>query len=170
MKKLLIFFIFAFIFENSYAENKVGYIDINHILNNSTAGKSISEHIQKIKEEKIEQFKITESKLSEKEKGIIKKKNIIDSKEFEKQVKALKEEIDFYRKEQKQFNEEIDSKKVKYTKIILKSLNPIISKYVEDNSIMIVFPKKSIIIAKKNLDITKPVMNLLNNQLKKIDF
>ena len=64
----------------------------------------------------------------------------------------------------------IDKKKIKYTKIVLKSLNPIISKYVEENSITIVFPKKSIVVAKKNLDITISIMDLLNNQLKKIDF
>ena len=65
---------------------------------------------------------------------------------------------------------EIDEKKIKYTKVVLNVLNPIISKYVEDNSITIVFPKKNIIIAKKNLDITSTIMNLLNNQLKEIDF
>ena len=44
------------------------------------------------------------------------------------------------------------------------------SKYVEENSILIVLPKKNIIIAKKNLDITNIIMDLLNNELKKIDF
>tara|TARA_B100000965_G_scaffold361404_1_gene342753 strand:+ start:147 stop:251 length:105 start_codon:yes stop_codon:yes gene_type:complete len=33
-----------------------------------------------------------------------------------------------------------------------------------------VLPKKNIIIAKKNLDITSKIMILLNDQLKKIDF
>jgi len=59
---------------------------------------------------------------------------------------------------------------MKYTKMVLNTLNPIISNYVEENSISIVFPKKNIIIAKKNLDITNPVMELLNNQLNEIDF
>ena len=61
-------------------------------------------------------------------------------------------------------------KKIKYTKIVLNTLNPIISKYVEENSISIVFPKKNIIIAQKKLDITSIIMKLLNNQLKSIDF
>ena len=52
----------------------------------------------------------------------------------------------------------------------MNALNPIISKYVEENSILIVLPKKNIIIAKKNLDITNIIMDLLNNELKKIDF
>ena len=59
---------------------------------------------------------------------------------------------------------------MKYTKMVLNTLNPIISNYVEENSISIVFPKKNIIIAKKTLDITNPIMDLLNNDLTKIDF
>ena len=49
MKKILILFIIFFNLENSYADNKIAYIDIDYILNNSIVGKSITEHIQKIK-------------------------------------------------------------------------------------------------------------------------
>jgi len=48
MKKILLLFIFIFNFENSYADNKIAYIDIDYILNNSIAGQSISKHIQKL--------------------------------------------------------------------------------------------------------------------------
>ena len=170
MKKIILILIFFFNFENSYAENIIAYININHILNNSIVGQSISKHIQKIKEKKINEFMLIEKQLSDKEKNIIKKKNIVDKSEFEKQVNILKEEVNKYRNQKKNFNKEIDKKKMKYTKMVLNTLNPIISNYVEENSISIVFPKKNIIIAKKNLDITNPVMELLNNQLNEIDF
>ncbi len=52
MKKILLLFIFIFNFENSYADNKIAYIDIDYILNNSIAGQSISKHIQRTKEKK----------------------------------------------------------------------------------------------------------------------
>ena len=51
MKKIFLFII-IFTFQNSYAENKIAYIDIDFILNNSVVGQSISEHIKKIKEKK----------------------------------------------------------------------------------------------------------------------
>ena len=111
MKKLLLLLIFILNFEIGYAENKIAYIDINYILNNSAAGQSISEHIKKIKKDKIDQFKITEQKLTDKEKDLIKKKNIIDKNEFEKQANILKNEIEIYRNEKKKFNVEIDKKK-----------------------------------------------------------
>ena len=170
MKKIILLFIFIINFENSYAENKIAYIDINHILNNSIVGQSISKHIKKIKEKKNVELLLIEKQLTDKEEDIIKKKNIIEKNEFEKQVNILKKEIGEYRNKKIKINEEIDKKKIKYTKIVLNTLNPIISKYVEENSITIVFPKKSIVIAKKNLDITISIMDLLNNQLKKIDF
>ena len=170
MRKILIFLFFFFTFEVSYAENKIAYININYILNNSIVGKSISEHLQNIKENKIKEFQSTEKQLAKKEENIIKKKNIISEDEFIKEVDILKKEINEYKNEKKKFDTKVDEKKIKYTKIVLKSLNPIISKYVEENSIQIVFSKKDIVIAKKDLDITDPVMNLLNNELSKIEF
>ena len=170
MKKIFLLFIFILNFENGYAEIKIAYIDINHILNNSIVGQSISEQIKNIKEKKNKELFLIEKQLGDKEADIIKKKNIIEKNEFEKQVNILKKEINEYRNKKKKINDEIDKKKIKYTKIVLNTLNPIISKYVEENSITIVFPKKNIVIAKKNLDITNSIIDLLNNQLKKIDF
>ena len=170
MRKIILILIIFIHCNYSYAENKIAYIDINNILNNSIVGQSISKYIKDIKEKKKKEFLLIENKLLDKEKDIIKKKNIIEKAEFDKEVSMLKNEINEYTNQKNKFNNEIDEKKIKYTKVVLNVLNPIISKYVEDNSITIVFPKKNIIIAKKNLDITSTIMNLLNNQLKEIDF
>ena len=170
MRKIILILIIFIHCNYSYAENKIAYIDINNILNNSIVGQSISKYIKDIKEKKKKEFLLIEKKLLDKEKDIIKKKNIIEKAEFDKEVSILKNEINEYKNQKNKFNNEIDEKKIKYTKVVLNVLNPIISKYVEDNSITIVFPKKNIIIAKKNLDITSTIMNLLNNQLKEIDF
>ena len=64
MKKILLILFIFFNFENSNAENKIAYININHILNNSIVGKSITKHINEIKEKKIIEFKIIEKILS----------------------------------------------------------------------------------------------------------
>tara|TARA_Y100001970_G_C14122579_1_gene797135 strand:- start:597 stop:1112 length:516 start_codon:yes stop_codon:yes gene_type:complete len=171
MKKFFfLLLIFLLNFKYLYAENKIAYIDINNILNNSIVGQSITQHIKNIKEKKNKEFSLIEKQLLEKEKDLIKKKNIIEKNKFEKQVNVLKKEINSYNLEKKKFDKEIEEKKVKYTKKVLNSLNPIISNYVEENSISVVFPKKNIIIAKKNLDITNIIMDLLNNELKKIEF
>ena len=45
-----------------------------------------------------------------------------------------------------------------------------LSKYVEKNSITMVLPKKMIIIGKKDLDITKQILEALDKSVQKIDF
>ena len=170
MKKIFLLLFFILNFGNCYAENNIAYIDINHILNSSIVGQSISKYINEIKKKKNNELILIEKQLADREADLIKKKNIIEKSEFDKQVNLLKNEINEYRNKKEKINIEIDKKKIKYTKTVLNALNPIISKYVEENSITIVFPKKSIVIAKKNLDITISIMDLLNNQLKKIDF
>ena len=149
MKKILLIFIIFFNFEHSAADNKIAYIDIDYILNNSIVGKTITDHIQKIKEKKDKELESIEKQLSEKENDIAKQKNIIEKSDFEKKIENLKKEINEYRKKKILAKKDINKKKLDYTKKVLVVLDPIISKYVEDNSINIVFPKKNIIIAKK---------------------
>ena len=170
MKKIFVILFSFVIFNTSSAESKIAYININYILNYSIVGKSITEHLNIIKEKKLNEFQSIEKSLSDKEKNILKKKNIISKDDFNNEVELLKKEIVQYKNKKKQFNNEIEKKKINYTKKVLEALNIIISKYVEDNSIQIVFSKKDIIIAKKDLDITNSVMNLLNNQMVKIEF
>jgi len=111
-----------------------------------------------------------EKNLSKKDKDIVAKKNIIEENELQMQINLLKEEINNYQKEKKLFIKDINEKKLKYTKVVLNSLNGIISEFVEKNSILIVFPKKDIVVAKKSLDITGSIIKILNDKLTKIDF
>ena len=122
------------------------------------------------KKKKQTEFKNEEGKLSKKEKNLIQKKNILEENKFNDEFNKLKIEISVYREKKKNTIKDINNKKIKYTKIVLDKLNPIIAKYVEVNSISIVFPKKDIIVAKKKLDITKDIMNLLNDNFTKIEF
>ena len=60
--------------------------------------------------------------------------------------------------------------KIENTKEILKILNPIITKYVENNDISLVLKKTNIIVGKKDLDITEKIIKLLNGQIDKLNF
>ena len=79
-------------------------------------------------------------------------------------------EVKKFRSDKKLSIDELKKIKIENTKEILKVLNPIITEYVELNSISIVLPKKNIIVGKKNLDITNQIINLLNQDIKEFDF
>ena len=169
MKKFFFYFLIFFIFPlNTFA--KVAYIDLKLILKESDVGKFVNDHINKIKNENNSKFKEKENKLIDKEKLLISQKNILNEAEFNKRIAVLTEEVKKYRADKKDSIDRINKIKIDYTKEILKSLNPIIAKYVDLNSISLVIPKKNIIVGKKNLDITNQIIKLLNNNIKKINF
>ena len=169
MKKFFIL-IFFWNINLSYANENIFYIDINYILENSIVGKSINTQIKKIQNKENENFKIEEKKLIEKEKKLISQKNILDEKQFKIELDKHKKNLSNYRNQKKDFIDNLNKKKTDYLKIVLNSLNPIISKYVEENEISLVLQKKNIIVAKKELDITIKILELLDNKLKKIEF
>ena len=171
-KMRIILFILILFFNNTfvYSDNKIAYIDINYIINNSNVGKLLNNHINEYKNKHFEKLKETEKKLKKKENELISKKNIIDKNEFNNKLKILKGEINNYNLERNKINEKINNIKIKGTKKILVHLDPLIKNHVENNSISIVLPKKNIIVGKKNLDITDIIINDLNNNVKTIDF
>ena len=48
-------------------------------------------------------------------------------------------------------------------------INPIIEKYMTDNSIYMLIDKKNVFIANNNYDITKKLIELIDNQIKTIE-
>ena len=170
MKKILIFIFFFLNFSNSYAEAKISYIDINFIIENSIVGKSLNNHMNSLKKIHFDKFNKLENDLKKKENELISKENILERNEFQNKVKKLQEEIKSYRINRSKSNEVINNNKIKNTKKILLFLDPIIKKYVDNNSIALVLPKKNIIVGKKNLDITDAIINILNEQVKEINF
>ena len=51
----------------------------------------------------------------------------------------------------------------------LNLINPIIEKYMTDNSIYMLIDKKNVFIANKDYDITNNLIELIDNQIKNIE-
>ena len=148
---------------------KIAFIDLNHIMTNSLAGKLINNFVNNLIKEKNKDFKILESEIKKDENELISQKNIIEESVYNKKVNEIRIRINDYKIERKNFNKNLNEKKIKYNNLLLEKLNPIISKYVEKNSITMVLPKKMIIIGKKDLDITKQILEILDKSVQKIN-
>ena len=96
--------------------------------------------------------------------------DILEKKEFEEKFKILSNEINIYNTEKKSSLNKLNKFKLDNTKKILEILNPIITNYVDKNSISLVMPKKNIIVGKKNLDITDEIVKLLNDKVQSLEF
>ena len=170
MKKyLIIIFLFFNIFTfNAYS--KIAYIDIKIILNESNVGKSLNSHLKSLNSEYSKKYSKIEKELLEKEKTLLAQKNIIEKNEFNKKIRNLSAEIDKYKNDKKLSTDKLNKIKIENTKEILRILNPIITKYVENNDISLVLKKTNIIVGKKDLDITEKIIKLLNGEIDKLNF
>ena len=165
-KFFFIIFILLLSANNLKAENKVAYLDIDFILTNTLAGKMLLKNLKEEEAVKVNKFKADDEKFKNDEKKILAKQKLISNDEIKKEMKALQIKFQEYRKIK---TKEIENlKKKRNTNIInfLNSINPIIEKYMADNSIYMLMDKKNVFIANKNYDITKKLIELIDNQIK----
>ena len=168
-KLFLIFFFFSLSTNILKAENKVSYIDIDYLITNTFAGKSLLNTLKKEEELKINKYKSIDEDFKNKEQKILAKKNLISKEEISKELKLLQVEYQKYRKNK---INEIDKLKQKRNRNIVNFIdliNPIIEKYMMDNSISILLDKKNVFIASKRYEITYNLIELIDNQIKNIE-
>ena len=166
--KILIFLTLLQFQNLSYGQEKIAYIDIDKLLNDSIAGKLITKKIENKYKADLETFKNTESELAKEEKEILSQKNILSSEEFNKKVSNFKKKVKDFRGQQKNSRNKINEIKTKSTSILIKNINPLIEDYAKKNLIDIILPKDSILIARSDLEITEIILKLLNDKIKEI--
>lgn len=158
--------IFLSLISVSSAENKIAFIDIDKIINESEFGKRTYKNIDvNFKEENKKLLEI-EKKLVSKEQEILKQKNILSEDELNKKITNLKKEINDFQKRRKSINEKFNKIRLEKTNEMVQSLNEILSKYADDNNISLVIQKKFIVIAKTGLDITNEILKIFNKENK----
>jgi Skp family chaperone for outer membrane proteins len=163
----LVIFLFSTNFVN--AENKVSYIDIDYILSNTLAGKLLLTNFKKEEKLKVDKFKVNDEKFKNEEKKILAKKNLISKDELNKELKLLQIEFDKYRRNKISEIDELKQKRNQNILNFLKLINPIIEKYMAENSIYMLIDKKNVFIASKKYDVTNNLIELIDNQIKTIE-
>ncbi len=169
MKKIFVIIVLFFVISlPSYSAEKVVYLDVEKIMQQSSAGKSIISQLQKRRDISVSNFKKREKEIFEKEKKLISQKNVLSQEEFEKKLKGLRVEITNYQKDRNKKVNEINKSRINSTTKLLKKLTPILEDYSNKNSIRIIVQKKNIVMGKKEDDITKDILDLVNQKIKNI--
>ena len=166
--KLFSVLIFLFLFAPLHSAEKIAYLDVEKIMQDSIAGKSIISQLKKKREASITKLKQKETEIFEKEKKLISQKNILSKDEFENKLKDLRNEISNYQKDRNKSVNDITNSRVKASTKLIQKLNPILEDYSKRESIKIIIQKKHIVIGKKEYDITKDILELVNQKVKKI--
>ena len=167
MKKILLcFIILLFNTKNIYANEKVYYLDIDYVLNNSSKGKEIINNLQKINEKNLQDLEIYKNELKEMEDEINKVKNIITQEELNKKIENLKKKFKKYKVEKDKKSEEFTKLKNDNLNNFLNEITPKIKQYMSINEISIILDKKNVLIADNQFDLTDKIIQLLDKNVK----
>ena len=165
--KFLIIFIFCLNFTNFlYASEKIAFIDINYIINNSSKGKKILSNLEKIDEKNRNELDILQKKIKEENEEIKKIKNVVSKEELAKKIDNHKKNIENFNKKRSALSKSLMDLKKKQTFEIVKQIGPIVEKYMKEKSIDVVLKNETLYISKSNYDITKEILEIVNKEIK----
>ncbi len=166
MKKFLFIILFFFQFNSINSEENIVYLDVQFIIDNSDIGIFFQNKVSAIQDDYKNKLNIKKTKLKVSETDIKNKKNILKKEEIDVKINELNKLIKDYQISRNEYNNNIIEEKKKYSKEILKILNPILTNFVEKNKIKLVLKKKDVLVGAKFLDITDQILNLLNEETK----
>ena len=165
MKKYIFFFYLILLtFANS--EQKIAYIDMKEILNNSSAGINITKEIEKKIKSENKKYSSIEEQLKKEEKDLSQKKNILSKEEFNKKLSSLKKKVEKYNKDKNNSLNDLNQLKIEKTSSLISKINPIIANYASDKNISIIIRKDSMIMGKTELDISSDIIKIINKNIK----
>lgn len=170
MKHLVRFFVVTFLllvstYASAETEQKIVYLDMKYILNNSSAGKGAQDFLKKAFNEGQKKFINKEKELKKEENDLLAKKSILTKEEYQKNADVLRKKVIDYKSERKLSLEKIATDRLKARQKLLEKLNPILDTYINENNISVVIDKKSVLGGQTDYDITNIIIEKLNKEL-----
>ena len=169
-KKIIYLFILLFSFNSvTLAQEKIAFVDLNFIFNNSNVGKKINKEINEKSEKLKTDFDEYQKKLDEEKNKLLAQKNVLAKEEFDKKIFDLEKKVKDYNFQIQKKNRDLTNYRNKARIQFLKETQNILAAYSKDNSISMILKKESILIGKTDLDITNQILDFFNKNVKKIN-
>jgi outer membrane protein len=163
---IYIFIIFFSTISFSKSNENIVYLDLDNIVKNTKAGKSIINKLKVSKDSALKKFEKKEKALKKVEEDINKQKNVLSKEELKNKISDFRKEIASFRNDREKLINDFNIKKIQEFEKFFKKVTPIIGKYVEEKNIDIVLDKKNIFLANKNNDITNEIIKLIDDKIK----
>ncbi len=147
------------------AETKIAVVDVEKVLAEGKASKSLQKQIQAKKEAFQKEFADKEKQLKTTENNLLEQKDKLSAEEFAKQRKAYEEKIletrKLFQKRRSSLDEGLGKAMAELRKNIVESA----AKIAEQKGYDIIVTKDAVLIAEKDLDITGDVLTQLDAKL-----
>ena len=175
MIKNIKFFLFLSLFNvilisPSKSENvSIAFVDVQKILSESNSGKKFQKSISDKVNKNLKIVQKEEKDLKNQESEILKQKNILSKEELDNKITKFQKEVQTFRNKKKKFDTDISKERSKFVNKMFEYLNKILANYASEKSISLIVQKKNILIGKSELDITKDILKIFNDQVKSIN-
>jgi len=154
---------------NVYAQDmNIGVVDIEKILSDSSAGKSIEAQLKTRREAFQKEFTAREDNLMASQKTIIQQKSELNSEEFAAQRKSFENQLAETRNLFKKRRGSLDRGLGKALSSLRKHIVQVTAEVADERGIKIVVTRDSVVIAAKEMDITDVVLSRLNKKVSNI--
>ena len=150
----------------SYGQDKIVFLDLDKVVSNTKAGKSIIDKFEKSKKVALQKFEKKERDLKKKEDEIKKQKNIISEEELKKRLVEFRKEVSSFRKNKQKLINDFNQKRNAEFDEFFKKITPIIESYVSEKNIDILLDKKNIFVASKKKNITTEIIKIIDSKIK----
>ena len=168
MKYLVKIFVVTFlllIYTHASAEQKVTYLDMKFVLNNSKAGKGAQDFLQKSFRENQQKFLDEENALKNAESDLLTQKSILTKEEYQKKSDDLRKKVIDYQSQRRTSLEKITTQRTEARQKLIEKLDPILKTYIKENDISLIIDRKDVLMGNTNLDITSIIVEKLNKEL-----
>lgn len=165
-KKIILVICIFFINFGAESNEKVAFINIEYLFENSNIGKTVINNLKENKSKNLELIKIKETELINEENEIKKTQNIISKDELSKKISSFRKNVEIYNKEKDEILKKFKKIENDELNIFFKKINPILQDYMNKESIDLLFEKKNIFIGRSTSDITQAILKIINIELK----
>ena len=168
MKYFVKFFVVTFIAlicTYATAEQKIVYLDMKVVLNNSKAGKGAQDYLQNTFKTNQKKFADLEKALKKEETDLLAKKNILSREDYQKKTDELRKKVIDYQSQRRASLDKIATQRADARQKLLKKIDPILNSYIQENNISMVVDKKNVLGGQVDLDITNTIIEKLNKEL-----
>ena len=167
VKRFLTIFIVLFVLTpSSFSQDQIVYLDLDYVVVNTKAGKSILNELENSKNIALSKFEKKGKELKKIEEEINKQKNIISEDELRKKLIEFRKEVSTYQKNRQTVINDFNKKKKSEFDKFFKKITPIIENYVNENKIDFVLDKKNIFVASKKKNITQEIIKIIDSKIK----
>ncbi len=153
---------------NLYAQTTIAVVDVDAVMSQSLAAKSIKKQVEKKRDSFLASVKKEEDKLRKEMKSLEAKRDKMSKEEFVKKAQD-------FEKRRLDARNEIQKKKAKLDKSYSAAMNTLLKVIFEvceaiakEQKIDLIITKQNIIVGSKSLNITDKVMKRMNKKLPKL--